>query len=33
MISNTLVDNIENKLPKDIEYINNNREVKANIIS
>jgi hypothetical protein len=33
MISSALVDNIENRLPEDIEYINNNREVKTNIIS
>jgi len=33
VISSTLVDDIENKLPEDIEYINDNREVKANVIS
>jgi hypothetical protein len=33
MISSALVDDIENRLPKDIEYINDNREVKANIVS
>jgi hypothetical protein len=33
MISSALVDDIENRLPKDIEYIDDNREVKTNIIS
>ena len=33
VISSALVNNIENKLPEDIEYINDNREVKANVIS
>jgi hypothetical protein len=33
VISSALVNNIENRLPEDIEYINDNREVKANIIS
>jgi hypothetical protein len=33
MISSTLVNNIENRLPEDIEYVDNNREVKANVIS
>jgi len=33
MISSTLIDDIENRLPEDIEYIDDNREVKANIVS
>jgi len=33
VISSALVDDIENKLPEDIEYIDNNREVKTNIVS
>jgi len=33
MISSILINDIENRLPKDIEYINDNREVKANVIS
>jgi len=33
MISSALVDDVENRLPEDIEYINDNREVKANVIS
>jgi hypothetical protein len=33
MISSALVNDIENRLPEDIEYIDDNREVKANVVS
>jgi hypothetical protein len=33
MISSALIDDIENGLPEDIEYINDNREVKAYVVS
>jgi hypothetical protein len=33
VISSALVNDIENKLLEDIEYIDDNREVKTNVIS
>jgi hypothetical protein len=33
VISSALVDDVENRLPEDIEYVDDNREVKANVVS
>jgi len=33
VISSALIDDVENRLPEDIEYVNDNREVKANVVS
>jgi hypothetical protein len=33
VISSALVDDMENRLPEDIEYIDDNREVKADVVS
>jgi hypothetical protein len=33
VISSALVDDVENGLPEDIEYVDDNREVKAYVVS
>jgi hypothetical protein len=33
VISSALVDDVEDRLSEDIEYINDNRKVKANVVS